>query len=293
MVLRADRSPGRGRTAAVVSLALLGAACSSSDSQTRDESAAAPTSDRIPYTGYPDSIAALGHSAVTGEGTEPGVGEVKANSWATGTNPQVESIYLRVLAEHPGIEGHAVNLGQGSADVTSLAAQARTLIGEEPQPELVLIATLDADITCPASQYDLDTYGESLGDVLQELSEEMPASRFFITSQISSPRREAEIYTHEERASLGGTGPCAFIDPDGDVVPEELERLEGAIAAYKDEVTAACAQTDRCTTDQSGTGWTMQAEYSDDIDHLNLEGQARWAEHVWGLLGAAELVPQQ
>ena len=205
----------------------------------------------------------------------------------------MESIYLRILAEHPEIEGHAVNLGQASADVTSLAAQAQAMIGEEPQPELVLIATLDADITCPASQDDLDTYGESLGDVLQGLSEEMPASRFFITSQISTPRQDAEIYSQQERASLGGTGPCAFIDPDGDVVPEELERLEGAIAAYKDEVSAACSQTDRCTTDQSGAGWTMQAEYSDDLNHLNLEGQAGWAEHVWGLLGDAELVPEQ
>lgn len=46
-----------------------------------------------PYTGYPDSIAALGHSAVTGEGTQPGGMEVKANSWATGTNQEVRSVY--------------------------------------------------------------------------------------------------------------------------------------------------------------------------------------------------------
>lgn len=293
MRLRACRFARPGLAAAAVSLALLGAACSSAETPTQGEGAAPPAPDRAPYTGYPDSVAALGHSAVTGEGTRPAAAEAKADSWATGTNPQVRSIYLRILAEHPDIEGHAVNLGEASADVTALAVQAQTLIAQDPQPELVLIATLDADLTCPASQDELDAYGENLRDVLQGLSEEMPASRFFITSQTSTPRQDAQIYSQQERASLGGTGPCAFIDPDGDVVPKELERLEDAIGGYKEQMTAACAQTDRCSTDQSGTGWKMQAEYSDDLNHLNLEGQARWAEHVWDLLGEAQLVPEQ
>jgi hypothetical protein len=293
MRLGAHRIARQVWAATAVSLALLGAACSSGGGPRQAESTSLGTPDRAPYTGYPDSMAVLGHSAVTGEGTQPGASEVKANSWATGTNPQVRSIYLRILAEHPDIKGHAVNLGEGSADVTSLALQAQSLIAEEPQPQLVLIATLDADIVCPASQEDFDTYGENLGEVLQELSAKMPASRFFITTQISTPRQDAQIYSREERASLGGTGPCAFIDPDGDVVPKELKRLEAAVAGFKEQLSAACSQTDRCSTDQSGKGWKMQAGYSDDLDHLNLEGQARWAEHVWSLLEEAQLVPRQ
>ena len=79
--------------------------------------------------------------------------------------------------------------------------------------------------------------------------------------------------------------------PEGNAVPKELIRLETSFAGYRAEVTAACHQTERCSTDQRGRGWQMRGEYSDDQDHLNLRGQAEWAEHVWGLLQQAQLVP--
>lgn len=253
---------------------------------------ATATRPASPYTGYPDSIAVIGHSAVTGEGTEPGGQEVKANSWATGTNPEVNSIYLRILHAHPAIEGHAVNFGTGGADVESLAGQAQGLIAQDPQPELVLIATLDADITCPATDGDFAAYGDAIGKVLDELSTKMPASRFFVTTQISTPSRDAAVYSKVERARVGGEGACAFLDPEGNVVTKELKRLDAAIEGYKTQLAQACSHTDRCSTDQTGHGWSIRrADYSDDLNHLNLVGQSRWAEHVWGLLQEAHLVP--
>ncbi|WP_457253380.1 hypothetical protein [Pedococcus sp. P5_B7] len=234
----------------------------------------------------------IGHSAVTGEGTQPGGQEVKANSWATGSNPEVNSIYRRLLHAHPAIAGHAVNFGTGGADVESLAGQAEGLIAQDPQPELVLIATLDADIACPATQGDFAAYGEAIGKVLEDLSTKMPGSRFFITTQISTPSRDAAVYSRSERARVGGTGPCAFLDPEGNVVPTELRRLEAAIAGFKTQLTKACSRTDRCSTDQTGRGWSIRrSDYSDDLNHLDLSGQARWAEYVWSLLQEATLVP--
>lgn len=284
--------------AAAVLLALAGAAgCGGSDEGS--PAAGSSPSDTVeeqggdlspsgPYTGLPRSIAAVGHSAITGEGTPAG----KASSWATGTDPAVRSVYQRILEQDPAVEGHVVNLGQPSADVGLLSAQAQQLLAQEPQPQLVLIATLDGDIACPTSRAQTDAYGQALGEVLADLSAGMPGSRFFITAQISTPGRDAEIYTRSQRATVGGTGPCAFLDPRGEVVPAELDRLESAIAAYREQVVAACARTDRCRTDQSGTGWTMQAEYySSDLNHLDVRGQAAWAAHVWHQLEQARLVP--
>jgi len=272
---------------------LLGTGCSGEDSPTNPSSrAASATKPASPYTGYPDSVAVIGHSAVTGEGTQPGGQEIKANSWASGSNPEVNSIYLRLLRAHPAIAGHAVNFGTGGADVESLAGQAEGLIAQDPQPELVLIATLDADIACPATQGDFAAYGEAIGKVLEDLSTKMPGSRFFITTQISTPSRDATVYSRSERARVGGTGPCAFLDPEGNVVPTELRRLEAAIAGFKTQLTKACSRTDRCSTDQTGRGWSIRrSDYSDDLNHLDLSGQARWAEYVWGLLQEATLVP--
>jgi len=236
-------------------------------------------------------MAALGHSLITGEGTGD-ESAWKANSWATGTNPKVNSVYLRLRRVNPAIEGHVNNLGTGGADLAALTGQAEALSQLKPQPELVIIATLDSDITCPASADDFATYGAGLKKLLDSLLEQMPASRFFITTQTSTPSHDAQIYSPEERARSGGTGPCAFLDPKGRLVPKELKRLETAIAGYKAQVSAACAEVDRCHTDQSGKGWSLKRSgLSDDLNHMNVSGQARWAEHEWTLLGAAHLVP--
>ena len=64
------------------------------------------TSTTTQWTGgYPDSIAVLGHSGSTGEHSDPKrpFAEVRANSWATGSNPKVNSLYLRILERNPAI----------------------------------------------------------------------------------------------------------------------------------------------------------------------------------------------
>ena len=86
----------------------------------------------------------------------------KANSWATGTNPEINSVYLRLVHVNPAIEGHANNLATGGADLNALTEQGHALVQLQPQPELVLIASTDNDIACPASNTDFRTYGSRL-----------------------------------------------------------------------------------------------------------------------------------
>ena len=56
-----------------------------------------------------DAIGVIGHSGATGYDSERQTVDVPANSWITGTNPEVDSIYRRLLAEHPAIKGHNWN----------------------------------------------------------------------------------------------------------------------------------------------------------------------------------------
>ena len=62
---------------------------------------------------YPTSIAVIGDGDVTGYASDPKrpFQEARANSWATGTNPAVRSIYSRLLAAKPAIRGRAFNFG--------------------------------------------------------------------------------------------------------------------------------------------------------------------------------------
>lgn len=44
-----------------------------------------------------------------------------------------------------------------------------------------------------------------------------------------------------QRQLVGGTGPCAFLDRKGDVVPRELRRIESVIHRYEAAEARACA----------------------------------------------------
>jgi len=59
-----------------------------------------------------DRASGPGHSNATGEDSDPAQPHavIRANSWATGTNPAVSSIYLKILAKNPAIKGHDFNL---------------------------------------------------------------------------------------------------------------------------------------------------------------------------------------
>ena len=101
----------------------------------------------------PRSIVVLGHSGATGENSDPSRpgAEVRENSWATGTNPAVNSVYARILAPNPAIKGHNTNLAQGGATVRDLVSQAELVGPLLPKPDLVLIQIMDNDIDCPTT----------------------------------------------------------------------------------------------------------------------------------------------
>src|SRR5262249_10626845 len=70
------------------------------------------------------SIAALGGSTSTGFSTAGQFAEAPANSWVTGTNPTVRSIYLRLRDVNPAIAGHVYNGAEPGSAMSDLPDQA-------------------------------------------------------------------------------------------------------------------------------------------------------------------------
>ena len=108
-------------------------ACASGDSRTAD----------------PNGIVVMGHSGATGYDSNPLNPEADApeNSWATGDNPAVNSVYRRILARNPGIEGHAFNVARSGSDVNDLMRQARIAVTTRPVPDLFVIQSVDNDLS--------------------------------------------------------------------------------------------------------------------------------------------------
>ena len=248
------------------------------------------------YVGYPNSIVVLAHSGATGENSDPsrpGV-EVRANSWATGTNPAVNSVYLRILAKNPGIKGHNVNLAHGSATVHDLVRMAQRAVALEPKAELILIQIMDADIVCPAKASDYTAFRSTFGSALKVLAQGVPESSFFVVSQFGSPTTEWKTLSPAERKRFGGTGPCAFLDPAGRLVPKELARLEGVVHGYEAQLEAACKRFSQCRYDGGAFGRIVnKREYaSSDVNHWSIKGHAKAAAVAWAAMKRAGLVPR-
>ena len=87
-----------------------------------------------PEVSQPLGIIAMGHSGLTGEGTgEPSQPNLAA-SWATGTRPEVNSVYLRLLAIWPAMEGKFANTASGGAPASSLVGQTKAALRVVPAP---------------------------------------------------------------------------------------------------------------------------------------------------------------
>lgn len=63
----------------------------------------------------PVGVIAVGHSGLTGEGSDPDRPgqDAMENSWATGDAPAVNSIYQRLVAARPATKGHVANMAVG------------------------------------------------------------------------------------------------------------------------------------------------------------------------------------
>lgn len=295
---------------AVLTLVAAGAAlagCGGSDSEpTPGPSAeatptAAETAASAPAgkwtRGYPDTIALLGHSGGTGENSDPdqpGV-EVRENSWATGANPDVDSVYQRILERNPAIEGHNLNYSEGGAGITMVAAQADRLLADDPGTDLILVQVMDNDLTCPLDRTALAEFRAQLTETLRTLSRGAPDASQFVVSQFGSVLTTAKALTRAERASWGGApGPCATATATGTVVPKKVSRLEKAIHAYEGALEAACSQVRQCAYDGGVLGRVVdRREYlSSDLTHLSVEGHAKTAAVVWAAMRRAGVLPR-
>lgn len=240
-------------------------------------------------TRYPGSMVVLGNDQVLGHGSDPAhpYRDTPANSWATGANPAVNSIYIRILALNPAVRGHNVNLGHDDANVRDLASNVREAIALKPKPELVLIE-LDGDIECDAQDSDrVAEYKTDLAAALSTLAKGLPNARIFIVSSwgsFSSYVKYLQGLPKGDRMKHAGKGLCQFVDsPSGRVVPSHVAYIKKFVTQYEAAQAAVCAQIAHCRYD-GGAAQRMTVTSTDislDQEHLSLAGEARLAAIEW------------
>jgi hypothetical protein len=247
---------------------------------------AAPTA--TPDHSKPVGLIAMGHSGITGEGTGNEGEAAPGNSWATGTLPAVNSVYLRMVTVLPETEGHVANTGQGGAPASRLTTMVVRALQTVPVPALAIIQTIDSDIECDGRDADrLTAFGESVSKAIQLVVDASPNGHVLVVGQLGRPSAtfldELVEAAPGQRAALTGTGPCDFYDPSGGLNEEHLANLTAIIEGFEAEQARVCATFTQCTTDGGvRAAYVDKLEnFSSDWNHLNVKGQAAEAELIW------------
>jgi lysophospholipase L1-like esterase len=280
------------RLSAALLAGVLVAGCSASpSSDPRSEPPAAMSASPSPALSPLDSIVVMGHSGATGIRADPTDPRRSASefSWATGGNPRVNSIYRRLLADHPALAGHHVNLAVNGAKVDGLEAQLDRLLEVRPLPDVVLVQILDNDMRCDGTDpANYEPFGRKIRAVLDRLTTEIPDVQVFFVS----PWADTELWTTwvgthpDKRRRNSGTGPCAVFDPQGKRWPEGIRSQQAIIDSYRDEIAAACAEHDGCFTDEGAelSFVPTDARVASDLAHLSVAGHRLYAEIAWDAL---------
>lgn len=265
---------------------LLTAACGSgtSTSTTKAESASASAS-AVP-AGPPAGVLAIGHSGLTGESSDPAKVGAPApeNSWATGTSPEVDSVYLRLLAVRPETKDRVANRAVGGAQAFALAGQAAAGLKEVPNPALVIVQTIDNDIRCDgADAANVSTFGSQLTDALSIITAAAPKAKILMVGQIGRPATAVKAIGQlpAEKQKLTGTGPCDLFDPAGNVATAKVAALTKIIEGYEAEQARVCGTLPQCVTDNGALGRFVDRPDYSIAGHLTRPALANVAALIW------------
>lgn len=250
----------------------------------RPASTVAPSADLA----HPVGMIAIGHSGLTGEGTSaPGVANKQA-SWATGTDPEVNSIYARLVNAIPATEGRVANTAKGGAVSAELLVEATSALAQVPAPLLAIIQTVDNDQQCDNST--VAKLGMNLQKALELIHSASPNTKMVVVGQLGRPTVEFITALADSspsaRATLQWNDACAPIDADGNVSESGIANLVRSSDAYEAESIRVCALVENCFTDGGlRKAWVDTLDqFGSDFNHFGIAGQAREAEELWPLI---------
>ena len=250
-----------------------------------------PAETASPSVSGPVGVVAIGHSGMTGTGTINLGHDAPENSWVTGDNPEVNSIYQRMVEARRETKGHVANAAETGAEALRLAPQAQRALTEVPQPEIVIIQTIDNDIQCDGTdEANVPGFGTAVSNALNVITDASPETKVLILSDVGTPSTFADA-VGADAALLelnSGTSLCHLFNPDGQRMDENIARLTAILALYKAELERVCAEFPQCQMDGGVANQHVDTrEGLVDDGHLSIAGHAAFAELMWPTVATA------
>jgi lysophospholipase L1-like esterase len=131
---------------------------------------------------YPTGIASLGDSITRGfnTGSVPFT-DAPGNSWSTGDNGSVNSLYLRIRAANPAINGRNFNFAKTGARMGDLVGQVNS-INQNVDFVTVLLGANDVCASSVGTMTAVETYRTQFQQGLAAIKDKLPSARIFVAS---------------------------------------------------------------------------------------------------------------
>jgi lysophospholipase L1-like esterase len=209
------------------------------------------------------------------------------NSWATGENPVIRSIYQRLAQQHPAMRGHNYNFAVNGTAVDNIESQLQRLVAEaDPLPDVVIVQTTDNDMRCDGSDPEnYAAFGWTLDRMLRLVQEKVPDVALFLVSRWATEQTWATLASRhpEHVAANSGSGPCDVFTSDGKVRRAGIRSRPSIVDGYWAEVDKVCAALPDCYTDGAAmqTMRVTDRDVAADLNHLSIEGHTKMAAIAW------------
>lgn len=204
----------------------------------------------------PDGLGPFGDPTALGLPASFGL-DCPTNSWSTGTNPAVGSLYQRILANNPAIAGHVANYAVTAVSASDLPRQA-TLAADQGA-ELVTVDTGINDACAPlgsngGQQTPIDVFRAEFQHAMGTLAAAPSRPRILVAS-IPNLDRTWWLFHDDPNAQLrwpfGLICPPLLTNPTSTASADLIRRgaFLARIAAYNLIEQQTCGQTPNCHTD--------------------------------------------
>ncbi|MGW6556197.1 SGNH/GDSL hydrolase family protein [Streptomyces hydrogenans] len=237
-----------------------------------------------PWDVSPASVAAVGDSVTRAFDACSLLADCPEASWATGTDPAVNSLALRLLG--PGrVAGNSWNLARSGARVAALPEQMGRAAARRPELVTVMIGANDACRPTPAGMTPVAEFRRSFEASLARLRKDAPKARVYVASVPDLRRLWDTGRANPLVRRVWELGVCGAMLADPEDLGAAAERRRTAVrdrvVAYNEVLAEVCARDERCRYDGGAVfGFRFDESLLSTWDwfHPSREGQARLAE---------------
>ena len=240
----------------------------------------------------PKSIASTGDSLTRAAGTGflPWT-DNPAGSWSTGTDPSVNSHYLRLLALNPKIRGKSYNDARSGAKMAELATQMGVVVSQKADYVTVEMGGNDVCAGNESLMTSVATYRAGFRAGLERVTTGLPNVKVFVAS-VPNIHHLWVLYHNDLAAQLAWAtfgvcqsmlaNPTSTAQADVDRRARVLQR----IVDYNAALAGVCAEFRQCRFDGNAA---FNAQFTtDDVIHLDffhpsLSGQRKFAAGTWAV----------